>query len=129
MSEVFRKKFTKKEIEIHANHVRKKFPGKLGVIVEPEVTWSGERVKLTKYKYLIRLEDAVTVGHLMKNIRKYAVDIRASEALFLSLDDKTLPPTSALVKTLPRDECGFLFLQLSKERTFGFSRCYSYAAR
>ena len=92
-----------------------KYPDRVPVII------SSRDFKLKKFKYLVHSH--MTVGQLFYYLRRNAVTLGEDEAMFVLVNDHTLPSITHTVSDLyheykdPLD--GFLYLTLSAESTFG----------
>ena len=100
-----------------ATNIRTKYPDRYPVIVEVHNKFRSE-LKLDKNKYLVPAD--VTVGQFLFVIRK-RLKVTPEKALFFFVND-TIPPTSMRMEELyneHKDSCGFIFINVTSENTFG----------
>lgn len=104
---------SKKTIRKEFEKINGKFPDHIPIIV-----FTDNNIKLDKHKYLVK--DDMTVGQFMYVLRK-RIDLNEHEATFLFVRNKIVTPTDMLniLYKQYKEDCGFLFLYLNKESTFG----------
>lgn len=93
-----------------------KYPEKIPVICEKA---NNNLPEIEKKKYLV--PNDITIGQFMYVIRQ-KIKLNAEEALYLFINGKIIS-NSALIGYIyqeNKDEDGFLYIQYSKENTFGF---------
>ncbi len=117
-----KKSFTKRKSE--SQFILKKYPDRVPVIVE------SNDVTITRKKFLVPNDS--TIGHFLSKLKKDHVNLQPHEAIFLFIKDNSsddiknckniLAPVSCLLSELystHKSKCGFLYIQLCKEQTFG----------
>lgn len=111
-------RFTTEELTREANRVLRKHPDRIPVIVE--VGQKSPGLKLTKHKFLVPKE--FTMAQLLAMLRtQFTENLKPEEAVFMFVNNE-LPPLSRLVSVVYEEhkaDCGFLFVVLCKESTFG----------
>ena len=115
-----KKIFTKYEKMIMKNEVfsiNMSYPYHIPILVRVQ----SEKIKLSKYKYLIG--DEMTMAQFLYVIRqKMLVPLSSSDSLFAFVND-TIPPNSALFGQLYKEykdpETDMLIITLCNENTFG----------
>ena len=114
----FKKEFSFESRQEEAHRVRRKYPRRIPVICE--LTRSGSSLgSLDKNKYLV--PEDLTVGQFAYIIRK-RLTLKPETAIFI-LVNNSFPSTSTEMCVLYdqyQDSCGFLYLKISGENTFGF---------
>lgn len=111
----FNKRYTLEERKKECAKIRKEFPGKIPVIIEPA---SDKDPEIDKHKYLFSPD--VLVGQFIYNIRS-RIKLNPEEALFFFINNK-LPVMSETMGSLyesEKDEAGFIVCKYSKENSFG----------
>lgn len=90
-----------------------KYPTRVPVIVETK------DINLDKHKYLV--PKRLTVGEFMQLIRKKTENLQPTEAIFFLVNNKMPMIGTTLGELYEEDksECGFLFINVAKENTFG----------
>jgi GABA(A) receptor-associated protein len=107
--------FEKRKAE--AQRIRAKYPDRIPVIVEKNP--KSDIPDLDKNRYLVPSD--ISVGQFMYIIRS-RVKLQPEKAIFMFINDKTLPPTSETMGQLykeHRDLDNFLYATISGESTFG----------
>jgi GABA(A) receptor-associated protein len=115
--EMFRTKYTEIERVTESAHILEKHPDRVPIIVEKKE--KTELAELDKTKYLVPRD--MTVGQFAYVIRK-RIKLKSDKALFVFVDNSTLPPTSALISDVYRQhkyKDGFLYMTYAGENTFG----------
>jgi GABA(A) receptor-associated protein len=100
-----------------SENIRKKYEGRLPVIVEREP--SSRLPDLPKKKFIVPAEG--TVGKFILEIRKH-LKIHSDTAIFVFVPGGVLPPVASQMGTIDiryRDDDGFLYLTYTSESTFG----------
>jgi GABA(A) receptor-associated protein len=98
--------------------ILQKYPDRVPIICEKASNGRRDTPDLDNKKYLVHSD--LTVGHLMFVIRK-RMQIRPEDAIFLFIGNN-IPPSSYNIGNLYhkyKDKDGFLYMQYSKENTFG----------
>jgi GABA(A) receptor-associated protein len=98
--------------------IRNKYPDRIPVIVERNPNTSNIP-NIDKNKFLVPGD--LTVGQFLYVIRK-RIKLNPEQAIFIFINGKILPSTSALMSNLYKDyktECGYLFVNYAGESTFG----------
>ena len=104
-----------------ATKIRKNYPDRVPVIVEP-VQRERRTVTLNQQKYLVPQDS--TMGQFLTEVRKNA-QISSRDALYLFCDSpkgEVLVPISKSIGDVYqeyKDPCGFLFITVALEQTFG----------
>ncbi len=109
----FKKTHPFSERKAECDRIREKYPDRVPVIVH-----CAKGLKIDKQKYLV--PHNLTVSQFVYVLRK-RMTLQPEEAMFL-FADKTLPPAQMLMSQLYADHkesCGFIFVTLQKESTFG----------
>jgi GABA(A) receptor-associated protein len=93
-----------------------KFPDRRPIICER--TRKTDLPKIDKKKYLVPYE--LTIGQFIYVIRK-RMQLKPEEAIFLFINNKTMSSNSIIgnVYEYEKDVDGFLYIQYTKESTFG----------
>jgi GABA(A) receptor-associated protein len=102
-----------------ADKVLSRYPDRFPIICERKEGSNDTIPVLDKRKYLVPRD--LTVGQFIYVIRK-RMSLEGSKALFLFTNDRTIPPTSALISTVyetKKNEDKFLYLFYTGESTFG----------
>lgn len=113
---MFQKEYTFEKRKAEADRIRRKFPDRAPVIVEPHDT--SKIGDIDKKKYLV--PNDLTVGQFVYVIRR-RIKMAPEEALFVFVGN-SLPPTAALMSVIyenHKDKDGFLYVTYSGENTFG----------
>lgn len=116
MSFAFKETYTLSERRKEADNVMKKYPQRVPVIVE--LSQKSTLPPLDKTKFLVPEE--LTVGQLSYVIRK-RMSLRAEQAIFLTVNGM-FPSASQTMQNLYKEhhsECGFLYIHVTEENTFG----------
>jgi len=103
-----------KRIE-ESKRIISKYPDRIPVIAESDASI---QPPLDKIKYLV--PNDLTVGQFIMVLRK-RIKLQSQSALFMFINN-TIPPTSALMKTVYNDlksEDNFLYVKISGENCFG----------
>jgi GABA(A) receptor-associated protein len=112
------KMIIRKEIEV----IKEKYPNYIPIIIR---TKGDHDYKLTKRKFLVGGD--VTVGQFIMILRKKMHLLKATEALFIFVNN-TIPPSSLLLSSLYANEkdieTQMLFITICKENTFGSKNVY-----
>ena len=114
---MFRTKYTETERVTESKHILEKHPDRVPIIVEKKE--KSVLSELDKTKYLVPKD--MSVGPFAYVIRK-RIKLKSDMALFVFVDNSTLPPTSALISDVYRQhkyKDGFLYMTYSGENTFG----------
>lgn len=112
----FKEKFPLKKRIDEANHIIKKYPDRVPVIVEK--AGKTDIPDIDKKKYLVPSD--LTVGQFVYVIRK-RIKLTPEQAIFLFVNN-TLPATASLMSQIykeHKDKDGFLYISYSGESTFG----------
>ena len=99
------------------NKIHGSYPGRVPIIIE---VYSKDQIVLVKNKYLTPVD--ISVGKFMAEIRKNVQGLTPERALFLLMENKTLPPISETIGSLydkHKHSDGFLYLYLCDENVFG----------
>lgn len=93
--------------------IRNKFPNYIPVVVVlgPEL-----KQKVPRVKYL--LDPTVTVGAFLIKIRKSLLNIDSSDALFTLIENRMVS-LNTQIRELDNKNPEFIYMHISKERTFG----------
>ncbi len=94
--------------------LKAQYPEKLPVILESKT------IDLTRNKYLV--PDSITVTKFLIEIRKHISSTSAEAAYYLITSKNiVLCPTEemSLVHVKHQETCGFLYLHIEKENTYG----------
>lgn len=113
----FKQKYCMEERQCFVQDQLFKFPEKIPVVVEFEKHDTFTH-KLKKQRFLFPFE--MTFGQVLYVFRQ-KLELRKDESIFVFVDEQ-LFPTSQLIGNLyesNKDEDGFLYMVLSKEKTFG----------
>ena len=103
---------TVKKRSFESKKIIEKYPNRLPVIVE------STQFKLDKHKYLVPKN--LTLGEFIQVLRK-KINITQDEAIFLLINNKS-PMSGSTTEHIyenEKSECGFLFIQITKESVFG----------
>lgn len=101
-----------------SDHIRRKYPERVPVVVEKAATAAATVPDIDKKKYLVPQD--LTVGQFIYVVRK-RIKLRPEDAIFVFVKN-VLPPTSALMSQIYedyKDEDEFLYVTYSGEQTFG----------
>jgi GABA(A) receptor-associated protein len=105
----------KKEVEI----IKEKYPDYIPIVVR---TKSNNNIELNKCKFLVSGE--ITIGQFLFILRKKISHLKASESIFLFVDNQ-IPPATALMSRLYHEkkdiDTEMLYMVVCKENTFGFN--------
>lgn len=104
-----------------SKRIRDKYPDKIPIICEKR-TGDHQVPQLIKFKYLVPSD--FTVGQFVYTIRK-KIQLSSDQALYIFLEDNTLPPTSqqlGLLYEQSKNEDGFLYIIYAGENTFGYQK-------
>lgn len=96
--------------------LRKKYPDRVPIIVEPAK--DSKLPPLIRTKYLVATD--TPMGRIIYDIRQN-MTLKPNQAIFIFIDD-TMQPVSAFIGDIyqkHQDEDGFLYLTLHPENTFG----------
>ena len=98
------------------NHLRKKYPDKIPIIVNRFKNSDIEEVK--KKKYLVNKE--LNLSQFMMVFRKN-LTVDQTTAIFLTINDEMVPNNIVLssIYASHKNEDGFLYIDYSTENTFG----------
>jgi len=113
----FQKQFSFDQRKKESARILDKFPDKIPIIVE-----KGKSDKLPvidKAKYLVPQD--ITVGQFLNIIRK-RIQLSESEALFIFIENNTLPSNSMTIVNIyenHKNEDGFLYITYCGENVFG----------
>ena len=113
----FQKQFSFDQRKKEASRILNKFPEKIPIIVE-----KGKSDKLPlidQAKYLVPQD--ITVGQFLSIIRK-RIEISPSEALFIFVENNTLPSNSTTMVNVyenHKNTDGFLYITYCGENVFG----------
>ena len=113
----FKKDFKFEERKKEAGRIKEKYSDKIPIIVEKSI--KSDIANIDKKKYLV--PNDITVGQFVYIIRK-RIELSPEKAVFIFLNNNTIPPTSALLSDLFKkyvDDDGFLYLTYAGENTFG----------
>ena len=113
----FKKDFEFEERKSEALRIKEKYKDKIPIIVEKSI--KSDIKDLDKKKYLV--PNDITVGQFVYIIRK-RIELTPEKAIFIFLENNTIPPTSSLLSKLyetHKDDDGFLYLTYAGENTFG----------
>ena len=113
----FKKDFGFEERKAEALRIKKKYDDKIPIIVEKSI--KSDIKDLDKKKYLV--PNDITVGQFVYIIRK-RIELTPEKAIFIFLENNTIPPTSSLLSKLyetHKDDDEFLYLTYAGENTFG----------
>jgi len=114
---VFREKYPFIKRQEESSKIKAKYPDRIPIICEVAKR-DADVMSLDKTKYLIPQD--LTASQFLYVIRK-RLKINAHEGLYLFVNNQ-LPPGAALMSEVykeHKDEDGFLYLEVSKESTFG----------
>jgi GABA(A) receptor-associated protein len=101
-----------------STRIRMKYPDRVPIICEVGKKDSTE-LELDRCKYLVPID--LTVAQFLMTIRK-RIKLSPENALFIFMENNTLPPTSETLGTLyanQKNDDGFLYMTISLENTFG----------
>ncbi len=107
-----------------SKNILHKYPNRIPCIVEIADNAPPTLSEIDKNKFLV--PDDITFGNLLYIVRK-RLRLEHNHALYMFLNDSTLPPTSARMRTLYdlyKSNCGFLYITYNTENTFGCSLRY-----
>ena len=113
----FKKDFKFEQRKAEAQRIKKKYDDKIPIIVEKSI--KSDIADIDKKKYLV--PNDITVGQFVYIIRK-RIELSPEKAVFIFLNNNTIPPTSSLLSDLFKkhaDDDGFLYLTYAGENTFG----------
>ncbi|KAH6561172.1 hypothetical protein BASA50_003836 [Batrachochytrium salamandrivorans] len=103
-----------------AHRILESFPGRVPLIVERGGSWTTKPIpQMEKKKFLCPSD--ITVGQFQSVIRK-RLEIHSEQGLFLTVSNKFLPPSSALLSQIYaeyKDSDGFLYVTYATESVFG----------
>ena len=112
----FKKVHSFEERTSESEKIKKKYPERVPVIVEPAN--NSKLTKIDKTKFLVPLD--LTVGAFLSVIRK-RIQLGPEKALFVFINN-ILPCTSDSMSSIyekHKDKDGFLYLVYTEENTFG----------
>jgi len=112
----FKKSYSIKKRKNEAVNIKKKYPGRIPVIVEKAKYSDIENID--KHKFLVPKD--LTMGQFVYVIRK-RIKLSPEKAIFLFVNNK-LPPVTALMSSVyheDKDDDQFLYVKYSGENTFG----------
>jgi GABA(A) receptor-associated protein len=94
-----------------------KYPDRIPIIVEKSTT-QRDLPNIDKKKYLVPYD--LTMGQFIYVIRK-RIKLRPEEAIFLFINNQIISGTTIIgqIYNYLKDPDGFLYIQYSKENTFG----------
>jgi hypothetical protein len=115
-----------------AQYLRQKYPGRIPLIVD---RGNAMTPKLTDNRFIVPLEmtrendkqitesESVTMGYLMRIIRKHMPSLTPDQGLFMFLYEKNvIPPGNATLSQIyseNQDKDGFIYLMVFVESIFG----------
>ena len=106
------KEIIKKEVVL----IKEKYPHYIPIIVRTK----DDKIVLKKRKFLVGGD--ITVGQFMSILRKKLDNLKASESIFLFINN-TIPPASTFLMTMyssnKDEDTDMLFMTVCKENTFG----------
>ena len=114
---IFKKKFTLEQRSAESKKIITKYPSKIPIIIEASKSCTLNPI--SKNKFLV--PEDLTLGQFLNIVRK-RIELDSKDALFVFINDKTLPATSANINQLyndHKDEDGFLYMTYCNENTFG----------
>lgn len=117
MSIQFKKEFPLEKRLSESKRILEKYDSRIPVIVT--AFKSCKLPPIDKNKYLVPYD--LTVGQFLHVIRK-RIKLDAYQSIFMYVNDKNLPPTSATMISLyneHKDKDGFLYMSYCGENTFG----------
>ena len=98
-----------------SNRILKKYRDKIPIIIQ------SKNIKCRKYKFLVHKNDEFSFFLLI--LRKF-IEIHPDEALYTFINN-TIPVNSETIGSIYKkyvEEDGFLYVNISLESTFGFSK-------
>lgn len=113
----FKEDFTFEKRQTESRKIHEKFPDRIACIIE--CSRRSDLPALNKVKYLVPKD--LTVSQFIHVIRKH-IKIDRAEAIFLFMADGVMCTGCVTIEQayeLHHDEDGFLYIQYSKETTFG----------
>jgi len=111
----YKTRFSLSQRQEEANRVLKKYPDRIPVIVESNT----KELVIDKNKYLVPAE--ITIGEFIYVLRK-RIKLGPEQGLYIFLNNNIIPNTSTFISRIyanHKEKCGFLFLVITKENTFG----------
>ena len=112
----FKEKYTLERRALEASRILKKYPDRIPVIVENSK--DSNLPPLDKSKYLVPTD--ISIGQFMYVIRK-RISLAPEQAMFVFVNN-SIPPQTLLMSQVYKQnkgECGFLYMTVSGENTFG----------
>lgn len=113
--------FSSHPVEARLNvalRLRNKYPDRVPIIVRTNP--NGKQIQLTTFKFLTPRD--ITLARFLYELRKHVKSLSPHAAIYLLLEDGTLPPVSTLLSTLDekhKNADGFLYFICCEENTFG----------
>jgi len=114
----FKQSYTFNKRFEESSRILKKYPDRIPIICEKSISKRDNIPSIDKNKYLVPFD--LTVGQFMYIIRK-RINLKSEEAIFLFISN-FIAPSSAIIGDIYqnyKDDDGFLYIQYSKENTFG----------
>ena len=114
----FKEDFSFSIRKLESDKIKKKYPNRYPVIIELQ---PGQEniINLNKRKFLV--PNNLTIAQLLHVVKSRIKNFNAMMALFLFVNN-TLPQPSQQIEELYNqhaEDCGFLYLILTSENTFG----------
>jgi GABA(A) receptor-associated protein len=114
----FKKTYTFQERKLEASKIKEKYPNRYPIIVETNS--NTDIPQIDKHKYLVPAD--LSMAAFLAIIRK-RLEVGSEKGLFVSITDKhVLPCNTSLMSQIYKEyaePCGYLYLTLSTETTFG----------
>jgi GABA(A) receptor-associated protein len=112
----FKEKYTLEKRTLEADRILKKYPDRIPVIVESSK--DSNLPTLDKNKYLVPSD--ISIGQFMYVIRK-RISLTPEQAMFIFVNNQMPVQTSVISQVYKehKGQCGFLYMTISGESTFG----------
>lgn len=98
-----------------SKRIRAKYPQRIPIIIEPH-----KDIKISKLKYLVPQD--ITIGEFLAVIRKKCEKLGSDQAIYLFLENQTLPPINKMINQIDKDHRnvdGFIYILTTLESSFG----------
>ena len=116
--------FSAHPVEARQNVSRKlrgKYPDRVPIIIRTNP--NGKQIQLDTFKFLTPKD--ITLARFLFELRSHVKSLSPHAAIYLLLEDGTLPPISSLLSSLDdkhKNVDGFLYFICCEENTFGYEK-------